>query len=381
MEVRIRLQHGVVYDLMLKIPHEELKGCHLSFPYWEKLCDSSYGYIRHRIGENIPPKDVGLPASHDPEEGWRKYGGALKKYKPVPEKHLQELGLLNDIGNPKKRLVLIGNRNLGNNPGFVAWHKAKQPHCFHLKGDPVREEPHSCLTCYEDGTLRIERLNFKPEADDFTPYSTSDDRKLTDEIRWCTFGQQVLHGGKLVPIEQIIDQFYDIRHVFWFPLHPVRGNPCPDSEEELQKLYEHYSKEQKLEKSGRKALNTFKDRLLEELEAGRPRSRYLHNAVGIGDDTIIILQRHGTVEEIGQWLREEGAEDGLILDNGGSVFTWAWWAFKEVIAVGKEKTVRTGNVIFSAPDWRPETISLLAFVLKGPPRHVEPSGTIAMAMV
>jgi hypothetical protein len=28
-----------------------------------------------------------------------------------------------------------------------------------------------------------------------------------------------------------------------------------------------------------------------------------------------------------------------------------------------------------------ETVSLIAFVLRGPARHVEPSGTIAMAMV
>ena len=33
----------------------------------------------------------------------------------------------------------------------------------------------------------------------------------------------------------------------------------------------------------------------------------------------MVLQREGTIEEIGAALREAGADDGLILDNGGSV--------------------------------------------------------------
>lgn len=154
----------------------------------------------------------------------------------------------------------------------------------------------------------------------FYPYRASDGRKLADEIKWCTFGQQVLRVGRLVSIEEIIDQFYDICHVFWFPIHPVGKDPCPHSEQELQELYEHYPQEQELKKLGSRALRKFRDRLLEELAKGRPRSRYLHNAVGIGDTDVIILQRHGTIEEIGKWLKEEGARDGIILDNGGASF-------------------------------------------------------------
>lgn len=172
---------------MLKIPHEELEGCYLSFPHWGNLCNSSYGYIRHQISEDIPPKDVGLPASHDPhpddpqdpKKGWEKFGRGLKKYKPIPEEHLQHLGMLDEIGIPKKRVILIGNRNLGNNPGFVAWHREKIPDFSTSKAIPYGKKVYSCFTYYRDGKLVIEHIRFKPE-DGFLSLSG---------IRWAKTGR------------------------------------------------------------------------------------------------------------------------------------------------------------------------------------------------
>jgi hypothetical protein len=336
------------------------------------------------------PPDIKLPASLDPRtQKWHARDAGIRRYKVVPEDHLKAavslceapghavhgLNLLDAEGRPTRRLILIGNRNLGNNCWFVAWHQHKDPRCFHLKTEPVTEREYTCLVWYRDSQLAVEPVRFRPQGEGLVPYSARDKTGLGEEIVWCTYGQQVLREGRVVPIAEIIDQFYDIRHVLWFPSHPVpigdpreeRTEPCPAALAELASLYQG-------------SLEEFKQAAVRELEAGRPRSRYLHNAVGIGPDQIIILQRHGTVEEIGHWLREEGAEDGLILDNGGSVFTWAWWAFKEMVEAKGKQVTRTGNVIFSAPDWRPPTISLIAFVLKGPPRHVEPPGTIAMAM-
>ena len=360
METKIRIQHGVAHDLCLTIAKEELEECLLSFPWWEKLVHS-YGYVRHPMGEI--PEEKGLPASHDPDTGWAKGGGALSKYKIPPEGHLRQdgLNLLDEHGRPTRRFILIGNRNLGNNPGFVAWHRDKSPRLFHLKGDEVKKEPYTCLVWYKEGDLRIESIKFKTKGNDHSPYRVADGENLSEMIYWCTYGQQVLRSGKLVDIEEIIDQFYDIRHVLCFPTSDEKGR------EELRGLYEGYPEE-------------FRDRVLAAWREGRPRSRYIHNAIGIASDRIIILQRHGTIEEIGQWLREEGAEDGIILDNGGSVFTWAWWAFREIIKEGEEEIRITGNLIFNSPDWRPPTISLIAFVLKGPPRHEEPPGSVAFTV-
>jgi hypothetical protein len=47
--------------------------------------------------------------------------------------------------------------------------------------------------------------------------------------------------------------------------------------------------------------------------------------VGLSADAVIVVQQ-GTVEEIGAALQAAGADDGIILDNGGSVACWVWWA-------------------------------------------------------
>ncbi|MEM1552064.1 MAG: hypothetical protein QXH03_05300 [Candidatus Bathyarchaeia archaeon] len=359
-------------------------------PGWEEVANKSYGYIRHHI-HGIPQSLV-PPASQDPRTGeWLAWDAGLKRYKVPPESHLEPvislgptravhgLNLLDGDGNPTCRLILIGNRNLGNNPGFVAWHSQKQPRLFHLQGEFFEDEEglpkvFTMLTAWKGGDLTIESIRFKPTGNDYMPCLLQHHSGKEEEIAWCTYGQQVLRKGEVVSIEEIIDQFYDIRHVFWFPTHQGNQTSCPIGEEELRALYAYYPTEPK-------GLTRWRETLLRELYAGRPRSRYFHNAVGVSSDKVFILQRHGTPEEIGYWLREEGAEDGLILDNGGSVFTWAWWAFRDVVQVGGRTVARIGNVIFSAPGWRPPTISLIAFVLKGPPRHVEPPGAVSMAVV
>ena len=38
-------------------------------------------------------------------------------------------------------------------------------------------------------------------------------------------------------------------------------------------------------------------------------SRYVHNAIGVSADAVFILQREGTVEEIGEGLKAAGACD------------------------------------------------------------------------
>lgn len=378
MELTIRLRHGRAYGLVLRIPKEELADCLLSMPGWAELVDS-YGYIRHRVPQ-MPP-EIEPPASQDPRTGeWKKGYEGIQRYKLPPEDHLgltvrcegsgalaglsrPDNMLLDRQGRPTRRLILIGNRNLGNNHWFVAWHEGKKPHCFRLKAEPVKARVYTCLVCYKTRDLAIEPLRFRPRGDDFMPYRAKDDADVSDKISWCTYGQQVLHGGAVADIEEILEQFYDFRHVLYFPV--MRG--YKQGKQQVQRIYEGYP-------------HQFKDRLRQAWQEGHPRSRYLHNAVGIGRDRIVIVQRHGTVEEIAEWLREEGAEDGLILDNGGSVFTWAWWAFREAVKSKGKGAVKTGNVIFSAPDWRRPTISLIAFVLKGPPRHSEPLGAVAFAM-
>jgi hypothetical protein len=99
---------------------------------------------------------------------------------------------------------------------------------------------------------------------------------------------------------------------------------------------------------------------------GVPRARYVHNAIGLSADAVHIVQREGTVEEIGAALRDAGAEDGLILDNGGRVACWGWWV-----------NDYAGGLVSPTVDYRPEGTSALAFVLKGPAELDLPGGSVS----
>ena len=100
-----------------------------------------------------------------------------------------------------------------------------------------------------------------------------------------------------------------------------------------------------------------------------PRNRFLQNALGLCKENLYIFQREGTIEEIGHWLKEAGAKDGIILDNGGSVFCWAWWGYPK------------GGYIFTAPDFRPPSSAVIALVLKGPARTDLPGGSVSFSVV
>jgi hypothetical protein len=161
----------------------------------------------------------------------------------------------------------------------------------------------------------------------------------------------VLREGQVVPIEGIIDQFYDIRHVLAFD-----RNSSPGRHIEAE-IYEGYPEQ--FQKNALRALR----------EKGVPRNRYLHNAVGLSDESVFILQRDGTAEEIAHWLKEARARDGIILDNGGSVFCWAWWPYP------------AGGYVFTAPDFRSPSSAVIAFVLRGPANTNLPGGSVSFSVI
>ena len=97
-----------------------------------------------------------------------------------------------------------------------------------------------------------------------------------------------------------------------------------------------------------------------------PRARYFHSALGLSAREVVVLQREGTIEEIGAALRDAGADDGLILDNGGSVACWVWWANNYA-----------GGVVSPTVDYRPPGTSAIAFVLKGPLNVDLPGGSVS----
>jgi hypothetical protein len=248
-------------------------------------------------------------------------------------------------GKPKRRVIVIGSRNVGNNHGFVAWQKDENQKLFHVRGEPFNHPSYSCLVIHQDGRLAVRALRFEQDR------VFESDTDITEEVTWCVYANWVLRDGKVVNIEEIIDQFYDIRHVLAFE----REHPLGKQIEAF--LYEGYP-----ERFRENALRAWR-------EKGVPRNRFLHNVLGLSDNSIFILQREGTIEEVAHWLKEAGASDCLILDNGASPFCWAWWPYPK------------GGFLFTAPDFRPKASAVIAFILKGPAATDLPGGSVSFSIV
>ena len=198
---------------------------------------------------------------------------------------------------------------------------------------------------YHDGQLAVRSLRF--EKDRVLEGSTD----ITEQITWCVYANWVLRDGRVINIEKIIDQFYDIRHVLAFDRGTELGRQIE------REIYQGYPER-------------FRENALRALtQKGVPRNRYLHNCLGLSDDHIFILQREGTIEEVAHYLREAGAKDGIILDNGASVFCWVWWLHPK------------GGFLINAPDYRPPASAVIAFVLEGPVAANLPSGSVSFSVV
>lgn len=326
MRLEINRVEGLRNDLLLQLERAEIADALLSLPHRDRLM-------------HLP----GIPRHRDATTGEARGLAACRV--PIDD-HLQRLGLLDPERRPARRSVAISNRNLGTNHGHVAWQRSERPRAFRITEDPCHYPLHSCLVARSNGRLSIEDLRFDFAADRL--YEAGTGREIGDEVGWATFGQRVLRDGSVARAEDIGDQFYDIRHVLAFEPHR------PEGAETGRAIYRGYPR-------------TFRENVRRAwLDHGVPRARYVHNAIGLSSSAIWILQREGTIEEIGTALALAGADDGVILDNGGSVVCWAWWTNNYA-----------GGIISPTVDYRPDGTSAIAFVLRGPVKVEIPGGSIS----
>jgi hypothetical protein len=326
MHLAINRIEGVRNDLLLQLDRAEIDTVLLSVANRERLM-ALPGMPRHRAP--TPAEIAGVAAS-----------------KVEIGEHLRRLSILDADGCVRRRAVAISNRNLGTNHGHVAWQRGETPRIFRIREDPCDYPAYSCLAVWRGGAVSIEDLRFALPED--RVYRASDGHDLTDEIEWATFGQRVLRRGVVARIDEIVDQFYDARHALAFDHHRDEG------EQTRRLLYDGYPG------SFRANIRTAWQDL------GVPRARYFHNAIGAGPQGLVVVQREGTVEEIGGALLDAGATDGIILDNGGSVVCWVWWANQYA-----------GGVVSPTVDYRPPGTSVIGFVLKGPVRTELPGGSVS----
>ena len=325
MRLEITRIEGLRNDLLVRIDRAEVEAVELSVANRQRLGDLA-GMPRHRAASEAETR------------------GIADAKVPI-EAHLQALGVLDEGGRAQRRAIAISNRNLGTNHGHVAWQRGERPPIVRIGEDPTPLASRSCLVVREGGRISIERLSFEVTSQRI---ATGDGVDVSADVEWAVYGQQVLSAGRVTPIDAIVDEFYDLRHVLAFDHRHERG------ERIRQAIYEGYP-----QRFREQALRAWR-------ELGVPRSRYVHSALGLSAAEIILLQREGTIEEIGAALRDAGASDGLILDNGGSVVCWVWWANNYA-----------GGVISPTVDYRPPGTSAIAFVLKGPTNIRLPGGSVS----
>ena len=330
MRLEINRLEGLRNDLSLRLELGEIEAARLNIANRQRLM-SLPGMPRHR-------------------EATQDEARAVAGCKIVIEEHLRHLGVLNAEGKPQCRAVAISNRNLGANHGNIAWQRDADPPIFHVAEDPCNYATYSCLTAWRDGHLSLEDLRFDFAAQRI--HLAADDRDLSGEVEWATFGQRILRAGILTPIEDIIEQFYDMRHVLAFDHHKDHGARVRNCG------YCDYPA-----KFRENCLTAWRD-------YGVPRARYYHNAIGFSRDALFVVQREGTLEEVAAALREAGADDGIVLDNGGSVACWAWWLNQY-----------RGGIVSPTIDYRPPGTSAIAFVIKGPVTHDLPGGSVSYSVL
>jgi hypothetical protein len=326
MRLEITRVEGRRNDLLLRLDRAEIAAARLSVANRTRLSELA-GMPRHR------------QASAEETQG-------IAAAKISIEEHLRLLGVVDDDGLARQRAIAISNRNLGTNHGHVAWQRDHPPPIVRIGEDPSSWSSRSCLTVWAGGLVSIEDLRFDVEQGRL--HAAADGTDLSAEVEWATYGQRILRGGAVTPVEDIIAEFYDLRHVLAFDHRHEQGARI---QREIYQAYPQRFREQ--------ALRAWR-------EQGVPRARYFHNAIGLSSTELIVVQREGTIEEIGAALRDAGADDGLILDNGGSVVCWVWWANNYA-----------GGVISPTVDYRPPGTSAIAFVLKGPLNINLPGGSVS----
>ena len=197
------------------------------------------------------------------------------------------------------------------------------------------ERPYYGIGFFQDGRFRGCALGFR--------------QKVPSDMLWWAGGVPVLWDGQVLDAERapMASEIADFCHVWQLRLRgPHR------SEEDVARylrltavFHEH------LHTPAEAASQAIRD---EARSMGLKReNNYLHNAVGVSPDHLIVVVAHGPLEQIGELARTAGATHALVVDNGGSV------------QIGfRRPGPRTDlTPLFQAPDFRQPTITLAAYEL------------------
>ncbi len=293
--------HGNEPEFFMKVGKDCIDDCLLSVAH-RRLSNRETGVIRH----------TGNPMGRRTVNGVR-LEGAFKEnkkdariYHDGIEEHINVLGL-KELG---KNYFLISNGNLGNNFWHISWqyNEIRNPYC--LKDEPFLDRAYSCFVVpiESDNELTIERVRFN--ASEQLLDKNGDD--ISKRVKWCNYGQQIVRDSGVVSIDEIVEEFYDVKHVLNLKDY---GETKDKDIKKMQKLYESYP-------------IGFKDNLIRELETKADRADYYHSVLGLTDDAdLVIYHYQDQLEEIAKRAIDKGIKNAIILDQGGSVGVYASWLY------------------------------------------------------
>lgn len=76
-----------------------------------------------------------------------------------------------------------------------------------------------------------------------------------------------------------------------------------------------------------------------------PEVEWYHAGIGIKKDTLIVIHHTGSLMELAFAFKEQGADDAVLLDSGGSSIIWANWNQGKTIAHNVNYRPHRGAVI------------------------------------
>ena len=254
--------------------------------------------------------------------------------------HMQKLGIIDKHDEVLVPAYLNGWRDLGQNPWHMLWEQNPYPELC-LNGDHTvsSNKPgsklimvtgdrdygithnndlntgriYSCLVVPIDGNPQIKDVRVDDNECIYTPGL---EENLSTSISWAASGKRLVRNGELPKLYDIIEQYYDVAHVF--PVskkHPEEIDGRTDrirKGELVQRLYNNYPEK-------------FKENCCNAIDEGLAIAEYYFDIVGVNDESFMILHSYGSLEEVANKAIMKGMKDAIIVDEGGSVATWAWY--------------------------------------------------------
>lgn len=117
-------------------------------------------------------------------------------------------------------LALLPNGNLGMNDWFVGFSNGT---FYHKPREDWEHRAYDMLVQPVEGRPRVQTLRFQLVNGRWKAYDVTTDEDVTTSIAYAVFGQRIVKAGKN-NVENLADQFDDLRHLFRFPMFEFPGN-------------------------------------------------------------------------------------------------------------------------------------------------------------